>query len=199
MKRRFLTGKGVQWKNCTDEEVISKYLETGSPVYFSVLFDRYSHLVFGTCMKYLNNEEESRDMTMEIFEKTLINLPRQEINSFNKWIYSVTRNICISRLRSKNKEHLNSEEWEKIKKRDGSFMENEGEQRLCIENNQNGEDNLRQAVKQLDENQRQCIELFFLEGHSYKVIEQLTGFNQNQVKSYLQNGKRRLKKILSQM
>lgn len=199
MKRRFLTGKNKQWKNYTDEELISSYLETGSPVYFSVLFERYSHLVFGACMKYLNNEEESRDMTMEVFEKTLISLPQQEIRSFNKWIYSVTRNICISRLRIKNKEHLNSGEWEKIKKSDGFFMENEGEQRLYIENQQNGEDNLIKAVKQLDENQRRCIELFFLEGHSYKAIEQLTGFNQNQVKSYLQNGKRRLKKILSQM
>ena len=199
MKRRFLTSKNIQWKKYTDEELISSYLETNKPVYFSVLFDRYSHLVFGTCMKYLNNEEESRDMTMEVFEKTLINLSRQEIKSFNKWIYSVTRNICISRLRSKNKEHSNSEEWEKNKKNDGFFMENEGEQRLCIENKQNGEDNLRQAVKQLDENQRRCIELFFLEGHSYKTIEELTGFNQKQVKSYLQNGKRRLKKILSQM
>lgn len=199
MKRRFLTDKDIQWKKCTDEELISRYLETRSPVYFSVLFERYSHLVFGTCMKYLNNEEESRDMTMEVFEKTLINLPQQEIKSFNKWIYSVARNICISKLRSKKKEHINSEEWGKIKKSNGSFMENEGEQRLYIENKQNGEDNLRQAIKQLDENQRRCIELFFLEGRSYKAIEQLTGFNRNQVKSYLQNGKRRLKKILSQM
>jgi RNA polymerase sigma-70 factor (ECF subfamily) len=45
----------------------------------------------------------------------------------------------------------------------------------------------------LSEEQRICIELFYLKERSYKEIAELTGHQFNEVKSYIQNGKRNLK------
>jgi RNA polymerase sigma-70 factor (ECF subfamily) len=45
----------------------------------------------------------------------------------------------------------------------------------------------------LSEEQRICIELFYLKERSYKEITELTGLQFNEVKSYIQNGKRNLK------
>ena len=51
-------------------------------------------------------------------------------------------------------------------------------------------------LSQLNQAQKQCIELFYFEKKSYKEIAELNGFDLKQVKSHIQNGKKRLKKII---
>jgi RNA polymerase sigma-70 factor (ECF subfamily) len=41
--------------------------------------------------------------------------------------------------------------------------------------------------------QKQSVDLFYLKEKCYKEIAELTGFTLNEVKSYIQNGKRNLK------
>jgi RNA polymerase sigma-70 factor (ECF subfamily) len=55
---------------------------------------------------------------------------------------------------------------------------------------------LEMAMKILGEEQKQCIELFYLQEKSYKEVTEITGFSMNQVKSFIQNGKRNLKNYL---
>ena len=57
---------------------------------------------------------------------------------------------------------------------------------------------LEEAIGALGEEQRQCIELFYLRDKSYKEICDITGMSEKQVKSHIQNGKRNLKIILEQ-
>ena len=52
--------------------------------------------------------------------------------------------------------------------------------------------NLELALTHLKEEQRTCIELFFLQEKKYEEVAELTGFSAKQVKSYIQNGKRNL-------
>ena len=73
-----------------------------------------------------------------------------------------------------------------------------------MENTQNmyhdGEDilelkltNLEQALCNIPPEQRVCVELFYLKEKSYQEVSEITGYTMNQVKSYIQNGKRNLK------
>jgi RNA polymerase sigma-70 factor (ECF subfamily) len=57
---------------------------------------------------------------------------------------------------------------------------------------------LEQAILQLNQKQRLCVELFYLKLMSYEDISAKTGYSINEVKSYLQNGKRNLKQVLAQ-
>ncbi|HEY6956802.1 MAG TPA: sigma factor-like helix-turn-helix DNA-binding protein, partial [Flavisolibacter sp.] len=57
-------------------------------------------------------------------------------------------------------------------------------------------DLLEEAIRELSEEQRQCVILFYLKKNSYNQISEKTGFNLMQVKSYIQNGKRNLKIII---
>lgn len=75
-------------------------------------------------------------------------------------------------------------------------MENDASERLYIEE-EDIEDRIEEALSQLDERQSACIRLFFFEQKSYKDISDITGFDVSEVKSYLQNGKRRLRGLLS--
>ena len=44
--------------------------------------------------------------------------------------------------------------------------------------------------------QKKCVELFYLKGHSYREIAEETGYKMNEVKSFIQNGKRNLKSLI---
>ena len=55
---------------------------------------------------------------------------------------------------------------------------------------------LERCMEKLTAVQKQSIDLFYLKEKCYKEIAELTGFTLNDVKSYIQNGKRNLKLCL---
>ncbi len=55
---------------------------------------------------------------------------------------------------------------------------------------------MQKCLKDLNIEQRQCVTLFYLEKKSYTQIAELTGFSMMQVKSHIQNGKRKLKLMM---
>jgi RNA polymerase sigma-70 factor (ECF subfamily) len=52
---------------------------------------------------------------------------------------------------------------------------------------------LEQAIKTLKDEQKQCIELFYLQDRSYQEISDRLKISLNTVKSAIQNGKRNIK------
>ena len=52
---------------------------------------------------------------------------------------------------------------------------------------------LKDCIEELKEEQRQTVHLFYFESKSYRDISQETGWDDKKVKSLLQNGKRNLK------
>lgn len=179
------------WKS--DRELIFEYKHSGDLASFQELFHRYSHLIYSLCLKYLKNEEDCKDAVMEIFEKSLKAIKKYDIKNFNRWLYSVSKNHCLYKLK---KSALHRIRVKKIKNLDTFFMENSdfGNQ---YSNSNIDLQKLDIAINELKEFQKVCIRLFYLEQKSYREITELTGFTLNQVKSYIQNGKRNLKKLLT--
>lgn len=177
----------------SDEEIIARYRSEGDAGYIGVLYKRYMHLVLGVCMKYLQDEDESKDAVMQIFEKLLTDLRKYEIGAFKAWLHTVTRNHCFLHLRRNKKEisrvdpYIMEKQTAKHQEESVSMDGQAHEQRL---------QDMEQALERLEPHQRQCIELFYLQQKSYTEVAALTGFNMNQVKSYIQNGKRNLKIML---
>ena len=60
-------------------------------------------------------------------------------------------------------------------------------------------DNMKEALDMLNDDQRICVTLFYLEKKSYQAVADETGFNLQQVKSYIQNGKRNMRINLDRM
>ncbi len=63
------------------------------------------HLVYGVCLKYLKDREESKDAVMQIFEKLIIEIPKHNIENFRSWLHVVTKNYCLMQLRSDKSEN----------------------------------------------------------------------------------------------
>ena len=69
-------------KSLTDLELIARYKSDGDNKIVGVLFERYTHLVFGVCMKYLKDEDEAQDAVMQVFEKLLSDLKKHHVDNF---------------------------------------------------------------------------------------------------------------------
>ncbi|MBA7525858.1 hypothetical protein ES705_18016 [subsurface metagenome] len=180
-----------------DSEIIKLYKKTGDPEWVGVLFERYTHLVFGICLKYLKDEEDSKDAVMEIFENLFEDLLIHDVKNFKSWLYSISKNFCLMQLR-KLKIIPRTEEITE-KKMNHSFVEFMQELHPYKEQEIDEMFNkLQEAMGQLKPGQERCIELMYLQEKSYKEVAEITGYNLNQVKSYIQNGKRNLERMLKQ-
>ncbi len=174
----------------TDLQLLELYRNTGKSNSLGELFTRYSSFVVAVCMKYLKNEENSKDATMDIFEKLSIDLKTQKIQHFKSWLYSVVRNHCLMILRS---DKTKQKHLQNLKNEQETFMENKSFIHLTNEEIPVNKAKLvENAVDALKEDQRECIKLFYYEEKTYQEIVELTGHDLNKIKSHLQNGKRNL-------
>jgi RNA polymerase sigma factor (sigma-70 family) len=175
--------------------LVERYASTFDTACLGPLFERYIHLVFSVGMKYLGNDAEAQDMVMVVFEKLFEELKRQEIKSFKSWLYTVARNQCLMQIRHEKSVERNKKEI--LKDLESEVMENESREHL-LPGSEGGDGigMLEEAIEKLNEVQKQCIRLFYLEEKSYKEVADTTGFSLNDVKSHLQNGRRNLKILL---
>jgi RNA polymerase sigma-70 factor (ECF subfamily) len=183
-----------KWDRIPDPQLIEAYRYSDDMTALEELFRRYSHLVFGVCLNYLKNEEDSKDATMEIFEQLIQSLKVQHIRNFKNWLYTVTKNHCLMKLRKTKYFHTTMKNPEEI---ENIFMENAPFMHLCNEE-ENLVGDLNAALSRLNEAQRTCIRMFYFEEKTYRAIAATTGFEEKKVKSHIQNGKRNLKIILTQ-
>ena len=170
----------------TDEDIIAQFKETQNNSLIGILFDRYIHLVFASCMKYYKDEDNAQDAAMELFESIPEKLLKHKIQSFKSWLYTTTRNFCLMRLRKVNLMDR-IENFEKIAELSVDFQDD------LHPNNEEINEVLNNYLKDLKEEQRICLEHMYLNNMSYQDISEKTGYALKHVKSYIQNGKRNLK------
>lgn len=175
----------------SDHSLVEKYKTSKDVNYVGELFKRYTSVVFAISIKYLKNKDAAGDAVIEIFEKLLTDLLRFEIENFPAWLHKVTRNHCLITIRTNNhqKKHL-----DRYGQDINSFMEKDFV--LHHESEINKEENLvmlEKGIENLNHEQKKCIELFYLKEKCYNEISKETGYSLNEVKSYIQNGKRNLK------
>ncbi len=145
-------------------------------------------------MKYLKNENDSEDAVMDIFEKLLTDLKKHEVSNFKSWLYSVSKNHCLMKLRKdKTIKYSNNDliktEGRIVEMDEPMHLNSKMEKELQLEN-------LEKALQHLSKEQRICLELFYLQQKCYKEVSSITTFSLKEVKSFIQNGKRNLKNHL---
>lgn len=174
----------------TDTELIAEIKSGKSRLALGELYKRYSHLIFGLGLKYLKNKMEAEDILMQLFEKLEAKIVKSDIKNLKNWLYTVTKNECLMKLRKTS--NLSSDIESAL-----LFKEDETADKLdeALEKEEQIE-TLELAITKLKDVQQICIELFYLKGKCYDEVVLETGFELKKVKSYIQNGKRNLKLIL---
>jgi RNA polymerase sigma-70 factor (ECF subfamily) len=180
-----------KYKQLSDQELILRYKESGELSIVGELYNRYMSLVFGVCLKYLKDREEGKDAVMQIFEKLVSSLREHEIANFKSWLYATSRNHCLMQLRAQKGKNFQEITEVFMETGTGLHLEDGSEMESNLSKLEN-------CIEQLVAEQKTCIRLFYMQQKCYKEIVALTGFDDNKVKSYIQNGKRNLKICMDQ-
>ena len=183
------------YENLPDEELVHRYRNSFDSVYVGELYQRYTHLVYGVCLKHFKNEAQAKDAVMQIFEKLIADLKKHHVVSFKPWLHTVVKNHCMMQFRSDKNSLKKQQEY---KQEIGFDVENQLE--LHLEATDEKEwmlDHMHESINELRDEQKLCVELFYIQNKSYQEIAEITKFSLNEVKSYIQNGKRNLKNIIT--
>ena len=179
--------KNISTDEISDKQLVTTFKKSGDSRYLSKLYQRYMELVFGVCLKYFKDPERSKDAVMDIFEELNTKLKQHEVENFKGWLHTLTRNHCLMQLRSPR--NIKTTEF------NADLMQSEENAHLNDEHFEKEENynQLEQCIKTLPDEQKYCIELFYLQSKCYNQITSITDYDWNKVRSYIQNGKRNLK------
>jgi len=179
----------------SDEELLKEFIRTGDLEVLGKLYSDYMHLVYGVCLKYLNSRDDSKDAVIQIFEKLIVEIPKQQIVNFKNWLYVVTKNYCLMQLRTEKTIAGKSKEWmtESI-----IFMENTPALHPVDTDEPNIDKELEKCIEKLKGEQKECILMFYYENRCYNEIALNLNLDEKKVKSHLQNAKRNLKICLEE-
>ncbi len=172
-----------------DEELLHHYRHTKSMSVLGDLYHRYIPLVYGLSLKYLGDKHAAQDAVMDIFESLTDKLSKYEVKNFKTWLYSVAKNHCLMNLRKESK-NIFVEIEDSVVENDDFFT------LIDKPESQKEADALAHCLTTLPDVQRRSVHYFYLEEKSYADIVEITGFTLNNVKSYIQNGKRNLKSCI---
>jgi len=191
---QLLFNRSKKLSDLSDEVLLSEYKRSGDRKYAGESFKRYAHLVLGVCMKYLKNMDEAQDTTMIVFEKILDELRQTDVQHFKSWLYMVAKNQCLMHLRKQKRHDIVELKTEVDENDESASMENVAIGHLDdVDLKEIQLQQLEEGIKTLNPEQQECISLFYLQDKSYVEVAEITGYDLNKVKSYIQNGKRNLK------
>ena len=169
----------------SDQELVQQYKADGNMNTLGELYNSYIELVYGVCLKYMKEPEDAKDCAINIFEEIVIKLKKYDVENFKGWLYQLSKNHCLMKLRSDKKNPVYVEA-DVMHLSENNHLDNvmEKEQHL---------NNMELCIEQLPDEQKKSIQLFYLEEKCYKDISEITNTDINKVRSFIQNGRRNLK------
>jgi RNA polymerase sigma factor (sigma-70 family) len=178
--------KKISSSTLTDKELVLQYRQSGDMTVLGELYQRYMDLVYGVCLKYFKEPEAAKDAVIHLFEELVTKLRKHDVDNFKGWLHQVAKNHCLMQLRTPK--NLKTVEFK------AELVQNDENVHLngVLEKEENFQ-KLEYCLGTLTPEQQQAIRLFYLEGKCYNEIVEITGQEWNQVRSFIQNGRRNLK------
>jgi RNA polymerase sigma-70 factor (ECF subfamily) len=186
----------------SEKEAIAACKE-GDHSAFQELVRKYESRIFNHCLRMVDDEQESADLTQEVLVKVYRNIRNYEQTySFYTWVYRITVNCCIDFLRKKKRKYAGVS-LSLGKAENPAELGNEREipdQTFCPEqllSNAELRAVLNGAIAQLSEKLRTIIVLKEIEGLTYEEIGEILHCSRGTVKSRLFRARGRLRELLA--
>ena len=181
----------LKYKLKSDTELVEWFQKRNDLKALGALYNRHMSFVYGVCLKHMKDAEKSQDLVMEIFELLIRRLPGKTIENFQAWLYRVVVNHCIDTLRKDKVQQKHLDQLE--------FMQNEPVVRPIDEGLDEKEIQMQameDCLEELSEDQKACVQLFYLEEKSYDEIAEIRNISWNKTRSNIQNGRRNLRNCM---
>ncbi|TYB31760.1 MAG: sigma-70 family RNA polymerase sigma factor [Candidatus Mcinerneyibacterium aminivorans] len=170
-------------------EVIEAVL-SGHTASFEKIIERFEAMVFDLTYKHIQNYEDARDLTQEIFIKVFENLDKYDKNyKFFSWIYRISLNEIYSYLK-RNKWKQKTISIEKVKfffVRDKNEKEDYKEAMLH---------KIQKIIDKEKDRDKQIFSLFYYSDYSIEEISKLTDETKSNVKVILHRLRNKIKEKL---
>ncbi|WP_350290621.1 RNA polymerase sigma factor [uncultured Croceitalea sp.] len=175
----------------TDEELVQKIVANNNTLFFGVLYDRYSKMVYNKCYGFAKSKDEAEDLTQDVFLMLFVKLASFKGRSkFSTWLYSFTYNFCVNYV-NRNKQRKMS---------DKSIPMDDAEYKLTEEVPDESiyelkASKLDKALQLIAPEEKSILLLKYQDGASIKELSEVLDLGESAVKMRLKRAKAKLLEI----
>jgi RNA polymerase sigma-70 factor (ECF subfamily) len=158
---------------------------------YSILINRHKDLAFTIAYRLLNSREDAEEVVQDAFVKAYRNLKGFRKDSrFSTWLFRIVYNTAISCRRSRKRGFQRIDQLPDVR---------ENQEVTDEEWNMNSERGLMldKAMKQLPEEDRALITLFYLDESSVEEIHEITGLSRSNIKVKLFRARKKLQEFIA--
>lgn len=182
-----------------EEKLLVKRAKKGNISAFEELIIEHESKVYNIAYRILNNEEDAKDLSQEVFIKAFNSLHKfREDSSFSTWLYRIAMNTCIDELRKRKGRESYSIDRD-IQTDEGTIPREFQDKQLNPEEelmNKELASQIQWALNHLSETYKEVIILRDFQGFDYKQISQILGCPLGTVKSRISRARTELKNVL---
>ncbi|MFZ7120897.1 MAG: RNA polymerase sigma factor [Eubacteriaceae bacterium] len=177
-----------------DSNLIKK-CKNGDISSFEILVNEYSRKVYNIVFRIIGNEEDTKDISQEVFIKIYKKIKTfKEQSELSTWIYRIAVNCAKDHLK-KRKENIFVHDFNQSQ---NNMLSNEDIPEDNVESKENTEI-LINALDRLKQEQREIIVLKDIQDFTYEEISKILKISLGTVKSRLSRSRVRLRSILLEM
>ncbi|MBA3706102.1 MAG: sigma-70 family RNA polymerase sigma factor [Bacteroidetes bacterium] len=160
-----------------------------NPARFDALYEKYYKSIFVFIYRRTGDEELTADITSHVFLKALINIKKYVFKGvpFSAWLFRIAFNEINMYFRKNNADRI-------VNIDQNSFYQLA--QEVELEDNTAIEQKMMIALKQMDTNDIQLIQLRFFEKYSFAEVAEIIGITENNAKVKVYRILEKLKKML---
>jgi RNA polymerase sigma-70 factor (ECF subfamily) len=176
-----------------DDQFLAERLRSGDREALGMLYDRYASVAMAVAVRVVSDRQLAEDLVHDAYVAVWQKIDRFDPSrgSLRSWLLTIVRNRAIDRLRGTRPSIEVGEADEQSLLRTGAnpTWEAAVQRSSAVE--------LRQALAQLPDEQRQAIELAYFGGRTYREIAVLTGVPQGTANGRLRLALAKLRDSLS--
>lgn len=169
-----------------DDKYYIDRIVSGDVNTFTVLVDKYKGMVYTLSLKFLKNAEDAEELAQDVFIKVFHGLKDFKFDSkFSTWLYRITYNAAISKLRKKQ---IETHDIESV-----SLPENQVLSSYNAINELTKQEQIKyihQCLDRLNEEDNVILTLFYLQENSIQEICEITGYTESNVKVKLHRARK---------
>jgi len=165
----------------TDLELVERFRRFGDRPAFDRLLQRHQGWVRSVCARILRSNDLADDAVQEVFARTLSHINDWRGDNFPGWLKAIAVNCSLTIVDREKR-------WAPLEQAPQALHPARDPEQQLIADMQSAR--ARAVIARLPDRQRIAFVMKYIDGCSYEDIQRLTGFNSNEVKSYIQNARR---------
>jgi RNA polymerase sigma-70 factor (ECF subfamily) len=165
----------------SDLELVDRFRRLGDRSGFDRLVERHQGWVHGVCARILRSNDLAKDAAQEVFTRALTNIESWRGDNFPGWLKAIAVNCSLTVVDREKR-------WAPLEQAPDAPGPDPNPEQLLLLSQRAAQ--ARALIARLPDKQRIVFVMKYLDGCSYDDIERLTGFSNNEVKSFLQNARR---------